>query len=1798
MTDEIRIDFVADLDVVTAGVDQQLSQVGNVLAGVMGATGKKAGKALVGGLEASLKDLRKQFDKLGEGMASSTGRGAKKAREAAAKEFILLTKQLEQLNKQAAKAYAAALQQQTIAARAAAAKDIEQTKTAEAAKREIQRQFERDRAADRRKVRSDVARDERLQEQADRQAASRRAASDRSSDATAAALRRKAALDAANAQAAIARDQARLQARLREEARQQILKDRAAQVRDAKLLADRTAKAQRDAAAQAQAAIRADDRRLASQRQQQSLQNIRKNTSLEIAEERTSQTRRTAVLRAGLDLNNAMWRNFWARHREDQRRESSLMKIREQADADQRTAILKNELQSRRQLESQRISSSISATAGGGVLGAARGRSGLGLALGLGGGGFLAALGLGNTIGIGSEFQTSLNVAQVQLSLTTAEMEKLRKKSLELGNDIKLPGVSAKDAADAMLQLAKAGLNVTDTLAASQAVLQLGRAVNADFADSAFVVGSALNGFGVAAGDASKVADLLAKTVAIAGGTSFNDLRLSIQQSGAVFSSFQKDTLGALGAFEQQNAALSVLSKNLLTGSDAGTSLKTMILSLSSPSAAQRDIQRELADNIGKTSLAYDEATGAALPFVEILRNLRRATENLNQEQRDQVLGDIFGSDAVRAGNILVDNLEQVEKAINDLNGAQRGEGRTGFAEQLAAAQNKGVKGAVDALKSQIETFQILFFEQIQKPVAAFLLGIAKGIDFIANDEAFTAVRRGLVVTAAALGAIIAVKGAAEVLQLTGLAVRYLAASPWRIATAGLLGLTAAFGIALFQLPKFNSAVLGAVNDTLRGLTGHPLPDKIREMFVPKDLQPLRDDPKVKEFLAGLEDEGSNSAFEKRARSIRDGLNSIREAFRSGGEGEVGGQRGQNGGAGNNPFAFLAQAAGAAVTAVITQSDLLRQAITNLLQGDFTDAGGNLADFFGNFAQAVAPFASIIVDTLVGGVRTAFSAISSAITGAAPAALDFIVSVFGTATDMATAFASWVADWGPGAGLTVLQAIGKGLNRTAYFIAQFLTDETTIKAAILGAGGLVAIGVFLGVQIVTGLVQGIYDNRGDIARALVDIGTLAGKLFLKALLEVFITGDNPFLLLGGLILAGLAVSKVLGALGALRAGFAAFKLAAAGNFLGAQQAMQNYQQSLQKVNTGSKLGNIGVQVSNLRTMWANLGNTVGNVATRISNFFTGGAVQPGSPRQGGVRTVNQQQQPARNMAGELALALPAGTGGLEVFNETAARTRTALDNVNTGMAIAAAGVLAYATAQQDGTEKAIGFLGVAGSIAAGFATGGPIGGGLAIGAAVIGTVVGQMKRGEEAAKRVKAATKEWIDVLKSPNINTAALERYIGLLEGDGSDRDQRVVRTIQDLGFAVSGLDDILRGGEEAFRNYEKAVFDAIIAEKGDGVQGVEAARDAIGFLEEERKAALAARDAQLAVAEARRDDVGGAVGSGISNVLDAARQGFGNVLGVVKDNARAQRELNDALKAYQDLVNGLPGTQAELSDALLDTVGVLKEKGPAAFSGDVRAKNEFVLANQRMKDSWDQTVKDIVDKAPSISVASEQIGALRDSLINDLVAAGGVTREEAQKIADDLLKIPTNITITMTVDSAAAELAIRNTTTALSDFTTVLGASSLMMDAKVQAFLEALKAAASANPNIDPVGAAFAFAEASGLVPARNARGSIITRPTLTWVGEGSKAEAIIPLTDPARAVELMRQSGLDKLAAERIDKARLGDSGGSSIPTVSATQRSVRDAPVVGELHVHEVTNDPRVTGQIAANKIAGAVRRVNA
>lgn len=399
--------------------------------------------------------------------------------------------------------------------------------------------------------------------------------------------------------------------------------------------------------------------------------------------------------------------------------------------------------------------------------------------------GAAAAVAFKTAIDSTGEYESSLSQLQQASGANNEQMKMMADSARKLGADTSLAGVTASDVAKSMVELSKAGLSVNDTLAASKGVLSLAKAGNIEFAEAATIAASALNAFGMSGGDATKVADALAAG-ANASQADLADLAMGMQQSATVAKQFGiglNDTVTSLALF----------ANNGIKGSDAGTSLKTMLISLAKPSKESADAMKDIGFS------AYD-AAGNFVGLREMSIRLQDSTKNLTKEQKENTLATIFGTDAFRAAAILADNAGSSYDAMST------SVGKVGAATDAANAQlgpwqkaQEGLSNTFSELELQIGTAVLPSLTQLTNSISANLIPTAYNAKntFITFLPAITGV-------ATAITAYSVITKTAAVAQ--GALNAVMSLNPYVLAASAIIGLTVAMATLIGSSDSSRSA--------------------------------------------------------------------------------------------------------------------------------------------------------------------------------------------------------------------------------------------------------------------------------------------------------------------------------------------------------------------------------------------------------------------------------------------------------------------------------------------------------------------------------------------------------------------------------------------------------------------------------------------------------------------------------------------------------------------------------------------------------------------------------------------------------------------------------------------------------------------------------------------------------------------------------------------------------------------------------------------------------------------------------
>lgn len=300
------------------------------------------------------------------------------------------------------------------------------------------------------------------------------------------------------------------------------------------------------------------------------------------------------------------------------------------------------------------------------------------------GAGAAILVGVGVSIAKFAEFDKQMSSVDAATHETAGNMEMLREAAIAAGADT---AFSAVEAAQGIEEMAKAGVSTKDILGGGlTGALSLAAAGALGVGDAAEIAASAMTQFKLSGDQIPHVADLLAAGAGKAQG-SVQDLGGALNQTGLVAAQVGlsiEETVGGLAAFASAG----------MTGSDAGTSFKSMLQRLTPTSKEAAKLMDELGIS------AYD-AQGDFIGLESFAGNLQESMKDLTVEQRNAAMGTIFGSDAVRAASIIYEQgAEGVGTWISAVDEA-------GFAAETAARMQDNLAGDIEALGGAFDTLMI-----------------------------------------------------------------------------------------------------------------------------------------------------------------------------------------------------------------------------------------------------------------------------------------------------------------------------------------------------------------------------------------------------------------------------------------------------------------------------------------------------------------------------------------------------------------------------------------------------------------------------------------------------------------------------------------------------------------------------------------------------------------------------------------------------------------------------------------------------------------------------------------------------------------------------------------------------------------------------------------------------------------------------------------------------------------------------------------------------------------------------------
>ena len=402
----------------------------------------------------------------------------------------------------------------------------------------------------------------------------------------------------------------------------------------------------------------------------------------------------------------------------------------------------------------------------------------------------------------GMDFDSAMSQVAATMGTTTDDIKDLRDYAIKMGSSTSF---SATEAAEALNYMALAGYDADTSMKMLPTVLNLAAAGGMDLATASDAVTDAQSALGLSTDETTTLIDQMAKASSKTN-TSVEQLSTAILTVGGTARTMK-------GGTEELTAVLGVLADNGIKGSEGGTALRNILLSLQSPTDKAAKTLKEMGVSV------YD-SEGNMRSMTDILADMNGALSDMTGEERAKALSSVFNKRDLKSVNALLntstDRWEELGLALDDAGGA---------AEKMAATQLDNLKGSLTLLKSALEGAAIAVSDVISPVIRKFADKVSKWVDKF--NKLSPAMQKRIVaigVAIAAIGPVLTVVG--KGMQLVGKvmqnvttivgglskAISFLAANPIVLIIAGIAALVAAFVILWKKSEAFRNFFIGMWN--------------------------------------------------------------------------------------------------------------------------------------------------------------------------------------------------------------------------------------------------------------------------------------------------------------------------------------------------------------------------------------------------------------------------------------------------------------------------------------------------------------------------------------------------------------------------------------------------------------------------------------------------------------------------------------------------------------------------------------------------------------------------------------------------------------------------------------------------------------------------------------------------------------------------------------------------------------------------------------------------------------------------
>ena len=291
-------------------------------------------------------------------------------------------------------------------------------------------------------------------------------------------------------------------------------------------------------------------------------------------------------------------------------------------------------------------------------------------------------------VNIGMDFEAEMSKVSAISGATGDDLDALSAKAKEMGASTKF---TATESGQAFEYMAMAGWKTEEMLDGIEGIMSLAAASGEDLATTSDIVTDALTAFGLQASDSGHFADILAAASASA--------NTNVSMLGESFK-YVAPVAGALKySAEDTSIALGLMANSGIKASQAGTSLRSILTRMASPT-------KEVQEAMDKIGLSLTDTEGNMKSLEMVMADIQYGMADLSEIEKAQVASAIAGKNAL-SGFLAIANagesdVGKLTRAIYHADGASK---------QMADTMLDNLAGSLTILKSEWEATQLALYE-------------------------------------------------------------------------------------------------------------------------------------------------------------------------------------------------------------------------------------------------------------------------------------------------------------------------------------------------------------------------------------------------------------------------------------------------------------------------------------------------------------------------------------------------------------------------------------------------------------------------------------------------------------------------------------------------------------------------------------------------------------------------------------------------------------------------------------------------------------------------------------------------------------------------------------------------------------------------------------------------------------------------------------------------------------------------------------------------------------------------------